>query len=958
MKRIVSFIVFALIAGTIIAQNNALEVKKYVLDNGFTVYLNEDKTAKEVFGAVVVKAGSKNDPADATGMAHYLEHLLFKGTTEMGTTNYLAEKPYLDSINMYYDLLGKTKDEAERKKIQQLINNQSVAAAGYGRPTEFDKLIKSIGGTNLNAFTQNDMTVYHNSFPGEQIEKWLEVYSHRFQNPVFRSFQAELEVVYEEKNISMDSYMTLLYEDMSKNMFRHHPYGTQTTIGTIEHLKSPSLNKMYEYFKAYYVANNMALVLCGNFDAEKALTLIKEKFSGLRSAKVPEFPKFPTTVFKGKESIEVKYTPIKMELIGFSSVSSIHPDKPALEVCASLLSNESETGLLNKLVRENKLIYTECFNGAYNDAGEFVLFVVPKLIGQSFKEAEELVLNEVKKLKNGEITDTDLTIIKTELSRQRQQALESCESRALSIAQTFSEGSTWEEYLNYTRTIEKLTKEDIVRAANNYLGDNCFILYSKRGKPAKEKMEKPGFKPVVVDEKEESGYAQTFKSKTINSAAPKFLDFEKDTKHIQLNESNKLYVTQNPVNDLFSLQVVYLVGTDTIKDLEVIQTMFNRFAVKDMSTDKLKEAFALLGITYYATASDQRFTIRFDGLETNIEKAMPLINKLLNECVLDDKAVKSVCEEIIALRKATEKEPDVLGQALAEYIRLGNKSHFIDRISSKELKNAKAENMIKQYKKAIAYNAVWHYTGKFSPDKIQTLLKSGISLANNKKEVLLAVKKNNTASENIIYIVNDKKAIQSHIDFLINSDNYTTNPLLDARIHAFNQYMGGDFSGLILQEIREYRSLAYSAYGFLSTPRIQNNPCFFRSYIGCQADKTNEAIDVMYDLVKNMPQKPERIEGVKALLKNSISSEYPNFRAISEDVESLRERGYKSIPLKDAYGKYDALQFDDIMSFYTTYIKNKPVIISVYGDKSKMDLAKLSKYGKIVELKKEQLILQ
>lgn len=958
MKILLLIVIPTFIAGVITAQNAALEVKKYVLDNGFTVFLNEDRTAKEVFGAVVAKVGSKNDPADATGMAHYLEHVLFKGTTELGTIDFQKEKPYLDSIISYYDLLGKTKDETERKKIQQLINNQSVMASKYELPTEFDKLIKSIGGTNLNAFTQEDMTVYHNSFPGEQMEKWLELYSHRFQNPIFRSFQAELEVVYEEKNMSMDSYWTNLFEDLSKNMFRHHPYGTQTTIGTIEHLKNPSLTKIYEYFKTYYVANNMALVLSGNFDAEKALPLIKEKFSKLKSAKVPAFPDYPKTVFNGKESIEVKYTPIKMELIGYTSIPGVHADKAALEVCTSLLSNPSETGRLNKLQRDNKLIYAECYNFMYNDAGTLILFIIPKLVGQSLQEAEKLVLTEIEKIKSGDISDTDLKIIKTGLYRQRQQELENIENRALSIVQTFSEGSSWEEYLNYTKAIEKITKEDVMRVAKQYFSNNHFAIYSKKGKPDKQKIEKPGFKPVVSDEREESAYAKNFKKVLINSATPKFLDFEKDTKLLQLNESNKLYVTNNPVNDLFSLSVVYSVGSDTLKDMEIIKSAFSRFATKDMTTDKLKQEFGLLGVTYYAEATEQRFSIRFDGLESNIEKAIHLINKLLNECTLDKKSLKSACNDILAMREAYEKEPETLGEALGEYVRLGNKSRFIDRVPKKELKSKSPETILNQYKKAIGYNAVWHYTGKYPADKIQALLKSDVALANNKKEVPLSVNKNNTSTENIIYIVNDKKAVQSQIEFLINSDNYKTNPLLDARIHAFNVYMGGDFSGLILQEIREYRSLAYGAAGHLRTPKLQDNPCFFTGYIGCQADKTNEAIDVMYNLMKNMPQKPERTEGVKTWLKNSITSEYPNFRTLSEEVQGFRERGYKSLPLKEAYEKYESLQFDDIMAFYEGYIKTKPVVISIYGDKSKMDLAKLSKYGKVVELKKDKIILQ
>lgn len=174
-------------------------LNQYKLDNGLTVILNEDHTRTEVFGYVVCKAGSKDDPADATGMAHYMEHLLFKGTETMGTTDWEKEKPHIDSIFVLYDQLGMTEDEEARKAIQLLINEQSVFANEYAIPNELDNILKELGSTGMNANTTADRTVYFNTFPPNQIERWIEVYAHRFQNAVFRSFQAELEVVYEEK---------------------------------------------------------------------------------------------------------------------------------------------------------------------------------------------------------------------------------------------------------------------------------------------------------------------------------------------------------------------------------------------------------------------------------------------------------------------------------------------------------------------------------------------------------------------------------------------------------------------------------------------------------------------------------------------------------------------------------------------------------------------------------------
>lgn len=949
MKFLLTFFLFLGI--TSIAQNSALTVQKFVLDNGFTVLLNQDPNAKDVYGAVVIKAGSKNDPADATGMAHYLEHLLFKGTTELGSTDYSKEKPFMDSIIYYYDLLGKTTDVAQRKKIQSLINNQSVQQSNYANPTEFDKLIKSIGGTGLNAFTANDMTVYHNEFPGNQMEKWLELYSHRFQHPVFRSFQSELEVVYEEKNRGMDSPFSKLFEDINKNLFRTHPYGTQTTIGTTEHLKNPSLTKMYEYFNTYYVANNMALVLSGNFDIQKTLPIIKEKFSKLRSAPIPVFPNYGQFQFDKKETVEVKYTPIKIGLVGYKTVKAGNKDMIALDVFSRFLQNESETGFLNKLQLDGKIMECGVIPLNYNDDGALVIYYVPKLLGQSFDEAEALVYDAINKIKKGEISDSEFQIIKQEIARQRKEGLENIENRALSIVSVFSEGSTWEDYLKQTTEIENLTKEDVIRVANHYFGDNHFVLHSTTGFPPKDVLEKPGFKPVVTTQLNESNYAKKFLSTLVSSDSPRILDYNKDAQTLELNASTKLYVTPNPINDLFTLKVERMVGTDSVKNLDLAGSLFNYFYTKNQTRDQLKEAFALLGITYYASVNNNRFTISFNGIEANLQKALPLIKTLIYEPVADQASLESIVEQIVSNRDAEEKNPSAMGSTLLEYARFGKNSDELTRSTIKELKALKVDDVISAYKAIFKYNATWHFVGTTPAEKVKEMLITSLPIENTQREVKLDDKKSLPITKNIVYFINDKNAVQSQVYFLVNTPNFSGNTADKVHAEAFNQYLSDGFSGILMQEIREYRSLAYTTSGSFINPIHKNNPGTFYAYVGCQGDKTLDAVSVMDSILLKMPEKPERIQLIKSGLTNSISSNFPDFRSISSRIDRGRQMGYTQSPLGEEYKLYGSLTFNDIVSFYKSNIQNRPRIITIYGNSDMIDKKKLAKYGEIVELK-------
>ena len=167
MTRIILLIAAVL---TSLVVNAQLQVKELKLKNGMTVWLNEDHSQPKVFGAVVVKAGAKDCPN--TGIAHYFEHIMFKGTDRIGTIDYQAEKPWLDSISAQYDLLSQTKDDAERTRIQMHINELSLKAADYMIPNEFNRLISKYGGSRLNAGTGYDMTYYHNSFLPQFIEQW------------------------------------------------------------------------------------------------------------------------------------------------------------------------------------------------------------------------------------------------------------------------------------------------------------------------------------------------------------------------------------------------------------------------------------------------------------------------------------------------------------------------------------------------------------------------------------------------------------------------------------------------------------------------------------------------------------------------------------------------------------------------------------------------------------------
>ena len=931
---------------------NYLNLQSYKLENGFTVYLLPDKNATTTFGAVAVNAGSKNDPSDATGLAHYLEHLLFKGTTTMGTIDYQKEKPFLDSITTYYQQLGRTKDEIEREKIKSLINNQAVQASKYGLPTEFHTLLSSIGGTKINAFTQTDMTVYHNVFPGEQMEKWLGLYSERFINPVFRSFQSELEVVYEEKNRSSDNFTMQMLEMLNKNLYPTHPYGTQTTLGTSEHLKNPAINRIYEFFDSYYVANNMALFLVGNFDPETAKPLIMQKFSRLRTGVVPIFENIAPFQFNENIKTNIRITPVKVSVIGFKSIAKTNSDEIPLDICKNLLSNESETGLLNKLTLSGKVIAAEALPLRYHDDGAEIIFVVPKLIGQSFDKAEGLVFSELSKLQSGDFSEEFLTQVKNEMVRIFKSEMEEPEERGMKLLNVFNCGKDWNYITSYPDKINKVSRDEIMKIATKYYAGFHYTLHSKTGFPKKDKIKKPGFKPVITTQSAKSKYAQKFDEIKNQSAKPKFLDFKTDETLLDLGNNNKLYAFKNPYNDIATLKIKYCIGKEKIPNLNLAAALLNESSIKNIKIDDFKKQIATLNCNITFNADDNFFFVEIKGEEKNIAAALILINNLLKNPEASLSAKKNINDDVKQDYKEEKKNASAMGTALFNYALYGDKSDYKNRPSISEVNKITSEDLLKMIQKAVSYSASFHYCGNNDFDIVASDIKKNYSLtAQGNPEIIY--KEPKAINKTTIYFVNDKNTRQNQVYFSVLGENYNQED--DAKLSLLGQYMGGSFSGLILQEIREYRSLAYSAGGKFKKPTMMNKPLQFISFVGCQADKTNESIDVMLKLLEDLPKYPERLATFQDYVSCSISSSYPVPRMHTEMIEELRLRGFTTDPKINEYNTVNNISFEDMYGYYQKNIKDKPILITIYGDKSKIDFEKLRKIGDVIELTKDDI---
>jgi len=955
MKKIVlSILFFATVCLSLFAQSfNPLAVKEYKLSNGLTIWLNEDHSQPKIFGAVVVKAGAKDCPN--TGIAHYFEHMMFKGTDKIGTTNYPAEKILLDSIALKYDELANTIDITKRLQIQKEINALSIHSADYAIPNEYDRLISRYGGSGLNAGTSYDLTVYFNEFSPQYINQWAEVNSERILNPVFRLFQSELETVYEEKNMYNDQIGGQAIEKVTERFFAPHPYSFPV-IGSTENLKNPKLSDMRKFFDDYYVAGNMGLIMSGDFNSAEILPILEKSFSGIKKGDAPSVNSLDPKPFNGKETFVVKLPipVIKVMALGWRGVPANHRDEITLRIMCGLLNNANGTGYLDKLTVEGKLMQAVALSQSMNETGILGVLVVPEILFQSYGKAKSLAMHEVERIKKGDFTDEAFYSLKLEQKRKYETELEDIDSRSQKMVALFSAGKSWDEYMNEIKEINAISKQDVMNVANKYFTENYLEITKKTGNYPKDNLTKPDFAPIIPKNTEtKSEYARNLEKVKSLEAHPRFLDFERDVQEIQIAPKVVLYATENIVNDIFTLDMEFGKGTLESKLISPMSTYVNLLGTDSLSYETFKNKLQTIGSTLYFYAENDKFVVEITGFDDSFTATLLLISDFMQNIKADEKKMKQVVDAVKVNNKTEKESPDDIAKALLDKIRYGNKSEYLNRLSLSEVKKLKGEDLIKEFKSVIKVKCNIHYCGNLSADIVTKQLKNNAALNEVTIESTSPIYRElQTVKDPTVYFIDAPKSSQSIVSGYIAGG---INPDPSSRHSAvlFNNYFGGSMSSLVFQQIREFRSLAYRANAIYMIPsyKYKDKKGHFVTMLSTQCDKTLDAIGVLDSLIKYMPVKEERVETAKQDVVNEASNEYPSMRELSTKIASLKNEGYSSDPNKDLIDDITSMDISNIVKFYDQNIKERTLVYIVVGNAQKINMTKLASFGKIVMLK-------
>ena len=948
---------FCLVLFSFTQAQNPLKVETFRLDNGLKVILCEEHSQPKVYGCVVVHAGSKNEKPTATGVAHYFEHIMFKGTDRIGTTDWAKEKLYLDSISQAYDRLHATNDAKQRHDIQLEINRLNIAASKYAIPNEVDAILQKMGCTRLNAGTSYDYTVYYNTLPSNQLANWMDVYVERFRNPVFRLFQSELEAVYEEKNM----YDNQLAHDFSRNIFTEafgeHPYSREV-IGLAEHLKNPQPSEMQEFFNTYYVANNMTLLLVGDFNTAEARRLIKDKFSVWRSGELPKQPTYNMPKFEKQKVLDVRQTPIKMGIMIFPGVTEKHPDYMPLDMLGSILGGGS--GLLDKAASDNRIMMAQLMPLSLQDAGSTVILYVPNIIGQKHAAAEQVIWDCIDSIKQGNFSDELLESIKTSSIVSQQRQVENFESISNLLLSLELKGSNYQEWLSDNKRWMNLTRDEVIAVANKYFDrDHCTLVRSKMGFPKHDAAVKPDWDHLEAQNQGvKSSFAKMIENNVPDPIKPQIIDFKKDVSITDITPHCQLYSTSNPRNDVFELRITYNYGLLDDYNLDRAIEYLEMLGADSMNQQQFNMAMDLLGgSTSLYTSGDDRCVLRISGLEQNMDSILSLVSRWIFKPTHNARMIEKAVDGMKANVKAAKNDSDSWLAALDEYVDYGSQSSFLRQMPIKEWSKLTGEQLHDEMLKIFTRNGFATFTGNTSPSDIcAKLIQYG--LVRNDVEVLpRRAFKRQQPNQPQVYFAHNKKFLQSNIQFIMPSIDFDTAD--QAASFLFNEYFGGSMNGVVFQEIREFRSLGYSTRGYFSYNLRNLNPSFLYCYLGTQCDKTYDGVEAMRQLMVDFPERPDKLAPAIEQKVAARNSDYYDFRNIPSFVHNNMEIGWTYDHRAEITQQISRLTMDDLRAFHNKYIKGRPLVVEITGNAKKYDPKAVAKLlgtdTKLTEVKFDQL---
>ncbi len=937
--------------------NDPLNARIYTLDNGLKVYLSVYDEEPRIQTYVAVRVGSKNDPAETTGLAHYFEHLMFKGTSTFGTLDWEKEKPLLDQIEALFEVYRKETDPAVRTALYRQIDSISYIASTLAIPNEYDRLMTAIGSTGTNAGTSNDYTIYMENIPANQLQNWAMIQAERFNDPVLRLFHTELETVYEEKNMSLTNDMRQASEALYHGLFPNHPYGLQTTLGEAEHLKNPSLINIKNFFKQYYVPNNMAVVMSGDFDPDEAIQVIDQYFGQLKPSPVPEpnfgpQPEITQPIIKEVIGLQAENVQIGWRFEGINS-----DQRPYLNMISMILSN-GRAGLIDQnLNKQQATLGAGADVRSMTDYSAFTMSGRNKR-GQSLDEVKDLLFEQLELLKKGEFPDWLMEAAINNLKLQEMRRTENSRARAMTMAMSFLNGQPYEETITYLDRLGQITKDDVVAFANQHLrNDNYVVVYKRQGQPTNlEQVEKPAITPIHINRDAESPLLQQVKATQVEAIEPVFLDYQKDITRGQTRNNVEVLYAKNNANPTFTLTYHWEMGSYHDKYLPYAGNFINFLGTDKYSAEDIGNEFYKLACTFNVMVGNEETRITISGLSENMEAAMELFEELIFNARADEDALARYIENAKKSRQDSKANQGSNFSALVNYAIYGPENPSTYTLTDAELDAMTSAQLIKKLQDLWSMQHRVVFFGPQSLNEVTSLVQEHHKTPANLQAIPAGTRfEPRETAQNKVYFAH-YDANQSYLQTVSKGIQY--DPAMLPLIAMYNGYFGGGMNAIVFQELREKRGLAYTARSNYSAPSWPNENYINNSFIATQNDKVIDAFSAFNELFNEMPVSESSFRLAQEQLISNIRTQRIRDAGVIWNYLNAQRMGHTQDPRILLYNELPKLTLEDVKAFNQKYIKDQPKTYVILGDENNVDFAEVERlFGPVTKLTKEDLFI-
>ena len=932
-----------------------LKTRIYTLDNGLQIYLSVNKEKPRIHTYIAVRTGSKNDPAETTGLAHYLEHLMFKGTKQYGTSNPEKEAPYLDRIEQLYEEYRNITDPQLRRQKYHEIDSVSQIAAKYFIPNEYDKLMATIGAQATNAYTSLDVTCYTEDIPSNEVENWAKIQSDRFLNMVIRGFHTELEAVYEEYNIGLAQDTRKMFNALSAKLFPGHPYGTQTTIGTQAHLKNPSITNIKRYFDKWYRPNNVAICMAGDFNPDEVVAIIDKYFGKWEPGKDVEQPKFKAmteftqpsdTTVLGKEAANV--------WLGWRFGRGATLQSDTLGVISNLLYNGT-AGLIDlNLNQSMKVLGAWAGDESMMDGSAFIMGGTPNE-GQKLTEVRDLLLGEVEKLKRGEFSEELLKAVINNMKLDFYTQIESNKNRADMYVDAFIIGKPWEQVVGRMDRISKITKQEIVDFCNRYFKQNYTVIYKEEGEdPNITPVDKPAITEIPTNRDMSSKFVNDIKSSKVTPIQPRFVDFNRDITTVKTKKNLPLVYVQNTENGRFQMSYTFNIGDETDPRYSYAAQYLQLIGTDKMTAEDVKKKFYNLACDFNTGVSYDEMSINLNGLDENMPKAVALLEDLIMNARADKDVWNMFVEQEAKQRADNKKNQQANYRALLNYCMYGEYNPTRNDISIDELRNTDPQAMLDMLKQLMKYEHTLLYYGPSSKESLIKVIDKNHKIGKKLMTVPEGKRyKYQATPQNEVYIA--PYQAQNIYMTMYHNENRPWNENEVAVSSLFDEYFGGSMNSIVFQEMREARGLAYSAGASYRTPFRKGDPESFITYIITQNDKMMDCIKQFNVILDTIPQSETAFYIAKDALKKKLESRRVTKFNLIYKYLSNKKLGIDYDISERVYNGLDKLKMQDIVDYEKQLIANKPYRYIILGDENALNMDALNKIAPVKRISTETI---